>query len=138
VLSKSRIMSDRYWLPPLSIARKLKNPSVTLIRIGNASKQPIVSEDFRGSPIKISFEPSCVLSRKYPNSQNSGISLKWLHLEAPEGSLVDFTGSTARLYARIKFNSADTLFELTTETAASNWATMAQSCQACPRMTRRI
>ena len=46
--------------------------------------------------------------------QGSGFSLP-LTYEAPEGSLVDFTGSTARLHARLKFSSADTLFELTTE-----------------------
>jgi hypothetical protein len=45
--------------------------------------------------------------------QGSGFSLA-LTYEAPEGSLVDFTGSTARLHARLKFSSADTLFELTT------------------------
>ena len=46
--------------------------------------------------------------------QGSGFSLP-LTYEAPEGSLVDFTGSTARLHARLKFSSADRLFELTTE-----------------------
>jgi hypothetical protein len=46
--------------------------------------------------------------------QGSGFSLQLVY-EAPEGSLVDFTGSTARLHARLKFSSADTLFELTTE-----------------------
>jgi hypothetical protein len=45
--------------------------------------------------------------------QGSGFSLP-LTYEAPEGSLVDFTGSTARLQARLKFGSADTLFELAT------------------------
>jgi hypothetical protein len=40
--------------------------------------------------------------------QGSGFSLP-LTYEAPEGSLVDFTGSTARLHARLKFSSADTL-----------------------------
>ena len=34
--------------------------------------------------------------------------------EAPESSLVDFTGSTAKLQARLKYSSAETLFELTT------------------------
>jgi hypothetical protein len=46
--------------------------------------------------------------------QGSGFSLP-LRWEAPEGSPVDFTGSTARLHARLKFRSAETLFELTTE-----------------------
>lgn len=46
--------------------------------------------------------------------QGSGFSLS-LTYEAPEGTLVDFTGSTARLHARLKYSSADTLFELTTE-----------------------
>jgi hypothetical protein len=78
VLSRSRIMSDRrYSLPPLSVLHKLRNPNVTLIRIGNAGKQPIVSEDFRGSHIEISFEPAGIVSRNHTNSQNSGISLDW-------------------------------------------------------------
>jgi hypothetical protein len=46
--------------------------------------------------------------------QGSGFSLS-LTYEAPEGSLVDFTGSTARLQVREKYSSADTLIELTTE-----------------------
>jgi hypothetical protein len=46
--------------------------------------------------------------------QGSGFSLA-LTYEAPEGSLVDFTGSTARLHVRSKYSSTDTLIELTTE-----------------------
>jgi hypothetical protein len=46
--------------------------------------------------------------------QGSGFSLP-LTYEAPEGSLVDFTGSTARLQVRSKYSSTDTLIELTTE-----------------------
>jgi hypothetical protein len=46
--------------------------------------------------------------------QGSGFSLPLIY-EAPEGSLVDFKGSKSRLNARLKFSSADTLFELTTE-----------------------
>jgi hypothetical protein len=46
--------------------------------------------------------------------QGSGFSLP-LTYEAPEGSFVDFTGSTARLQVREKYSSADTLIELTTE-----------------------
>ena len=46
--------------------------------------------------------------------QGSGFSLA-LTYEAPEGSLVDFSGSTARLHVREKYSSADTLIELTTE-----------------------
>jgi hypothetical protein len=46
--------------------------------------------------------------------QGSGFSLP-LTYEAPEGSLVDFTGSTARLHVRSKYSSIDTLIELTTE-----------------------
>jgi hypothetical protein len=46
--------------------------------------------------------------------QGSGFSLP-ITYEAPEGTLVDFTGSTARLQARKKFGATDTLFELTTE-----------------------
>ena len=48
--------------------------------------------------------------------QGSGFSLP-LAYEAPEGSLVDFTGSTARMHVRKKYSSPDTLIELTTE----NW-----------------
>jgi hypothetical protein len=46
--------------------------------------------------------------------QGSGFTLP-LTYEAPEGSPVDFNGSTARLHARLKFGAPDTLFELTTE-----------------------
>jgi len=46
--------------------------------------------------------------------QGSGFTLP-ITYEAPEGSAVDFTGSTARLHARLKFGSPDALFELTTE-----------------------
>jgi hypothetical protein len=46
--------------------------------------------------------------------QGSGFSLPLIY-EAPEGSPVDFTGSTARLHAREKYSSAETLIELTTE-----------------------
>jgi hypothetical protein len=46
--------------------------------------------------------------------QGSGFSLS-LTYEAPEGSFVDFTGSTARLHVREKYNSSHTLIELTTE-----------------------
>lgn len=46
--------------------------------------------------------------------QGSGFSLS-LTYEAPEGSLVDFTGSTACLQVREKYSSPDTLIELTTE-----------------------
>jgi hypothetical protein len=46
--------------------------------------------------------------------QGSGFSLS-LTYEAPEGSFVDFTGSTARLHVREKYSSTDTLIELTTE-----------------------
>jgi hypothetical protein len=46
--------------------------------------------------------------------QGSGFSLP-LTYEAPEGSLVDFTGSTARLHVRSKYSSTDALIELTTE-----------------------
>jgi hypothetical protein len=37
-----------------------------------------------------------------------------LTYEAPEGSVVDFTGSTAQLHARETYASPTTLFELTT------------------------
>jgi hypothetical protein len=46
--------------------------------------------------------------------QGSGFSLSLVY-EAPENSPVDFTGSTARLHVREKYNSSDTLIELTTE-----------------------
>jgi hypothetical protein len=46
--------------------------------------------------------------------QGSGFSLP-LTYEAPEGSLVDFTGSTARLHVRSKYGATDKLIELTTE-----------------------
>jgi hypothetical protein len=46
--------------------------------------------------------------------QGSGFSLP-LTYEAPEGSLVDFTGSTGRLHVRSKYGATDTLIELTTE-----------------------
>jgi hypothetical protein len=46
--------------------------------------------------------------------QGSGFSLP-LTYEAPEGSLVDFTGSTGRLHVRSKFGATDKLIELTTE-----------------------
>jgi hypothetical protein len=46
--------------------------------------------------------------------QGSGFSLP-LAWEAPEGSLVDFTGSTGRLHVRSKFGATDKLIELTTE-----------------------
>ena len=46
--------------------------------------------------------------------QGSGFSLP-LAYEAPEGSLVDFTGSTARMHVRNKYSSPDALIELTTE-----------------------
>jgi hypothetical protein len=46
--------------------------------------------------------------------QGSGFSLP-LTYEAPEGSPVDFTGSSARLHVREKYSSSDTLIELTTE-----------------------
>jgi hypothetical protein len=45
--------------------------------------------------------------------QGSGFSLA-LSYEAPEGSPIDFTGSTARMYVREKFSSSATLVELTT------------------------
>jgi hypothetical protein len=45
--------------------------------------------------------------------QGSGFSLP-LTYEAPEGSPVDFTGSTARLHVREKYSSSDRLIELTT------------------------
>jgi hypothetical protein len=37
-----------------------------------------------------------------------------LTYEAPEGSVVDFTGSTVQLHARETYSSPTTLFELTT------------------------
>jgi hypothetical protein len=37
-----------------------------------------------------------------------------LTYEAPEGSVVDFTGSTAQMHAREAYGSSTTLFELTT------------------------
>jgi hypothetical protein len=46
--------------------------------------------------------------------QGSGFSLP-LTYEAPEGSFVDFTGSTGRLHVRSKYGATDTLIELTTE-----------------------
>jgi hypothetical protein len=46
--------------------------------------------------------------------QGSGFSLP-LTYEAPEGSLVDFTGSTGRLHVRSKYGATDKLIELTTE-----------------------
>ena len=46
--------------------------------------------------------------------QGSGFSLPLIY-EAPEGSPVDFTGSTARSQVRSKYSSTDTLMELTTE-----------------------
>ena len=46
--------------------------------------------------------------------QGSGFSLP-LRWEAPEGSLVDFTGSTARLHVRSKYGATEKLIELTTE-----------------------
>jgi hypothetical protein len=46
--------------------------------------------------------------------QGSGFSLN-LTYEAPEGSLVDFTGSTARLHVRSKYGATEKLIELTTE-----------------------
>ena len=46
--------------------------------------------------------------------QGSGFSLP-LTYEAPEGSFVDFTGSTARLHVRSKYGATETLIELTTE-----------------------
>jgi hypothetical protein len=46
--------------------------------------------------------------------QGSGFSLA-LTYEAPEGSLVDFTGSTGRLHVRSKYGATDKLIELTTE-----------------------
>jgi hypothetical protein len=46
--------------------------------------------------------------------QGSGFSLS-LTYEAPEGSAVDFTSSTARLHVREKYSSSDTLIQLTTE-----------------------
>lgn len=45
--------------------------------------------------------------------QGSGFSLS-LTYEAPEGSLVDFTGSTARMHIREKYSSPVILIELTT------------------------
>jgi hypothetical protein len=45
--------------------------------------------------------------------QGSGFSLA-LSYESPEGSPVNFTGSTARMHVRKKFSSPDTLVELTT------------------------
>jgi hypothetical protein len=44
--------------------------------------------------------------------QGAGFMLPFRY-EAPEGSPVDFTGSTARMQARTKFG-ADVLFELST------------------------
>jgi hypothetical protein len=49
--------------------------------------------------------------------QGSGFSLP-LTYEAPEGSLVDFTGSTARLHVRSKYSSTDTLIEPSTNCAS--------------------
>jgi hypothetical protein len=46
--------------------------------------------------------------------QGSGFSLP-LTYEAPEGSFVDFTGSTARLHVRSKYGATETLIELNTE-----------------------
>ena len=46
--------------------------------------------------------------------QGSGFSLP-LTYEAPDGSFVDFTGSTARLHVRSKYGATETLIELTTE-----------------------
>jgi hypothetical protein len=46
--------------------------------------------------------------------QGSGFSLP-LTYEAPEGSFVDFTGSTGRLHVRSKYGATDKLIELTTE-----------------------
>jgi hypothetical protein len=46
--------------------------------------------------------------------QGSGFSLPLMY-EAPEGSLVDFTGSTARLHVRSKYGATDKLIDLTTE-----------------------
>jgi len=45
--------------------------------------------------------------------QGSGFSLPLVY-EAPEGSPVDFTGSTARMHVREKYSSPTTLIELTT------------------------
>jgi hypothetical protein len=46
--------------------------------------------------------------------QGSGFSLS-LSYEAPEGSPVDFTDSTARLHVRSKFGVTEKLIDLTTE-----------------------
>ena len=45
--------------------------------------------------------------------QNSGFTLP-LHYEAPEGSPVDFTGSTAQMQVRAKIGAPTVLFELST------------------------
>jgi hypothetical protein len=45
--------------------------------------------------------------------QGAGFMLPFRY-EAPEGSPVDFTGSTAKMQARTKFGASDVLFELST------------------------
>ena len=77
VLNKTSLVNGRHSPYALSVVRRLKNPNVTLIRIGNAGEQPIVSEDFRGTPIRINFEPACILARRHTDKQNPDISLIW-------------------------------------------------------------
>jgi hypothetical protein len=59
--------------------------------------------------------------------QGSGFSLLPLTYEAPEGSLVDFTGSTGRLHVRSKYGATDKLIELATENGGSYSPKMARS-----------
>jgi hypothetical protein len=56
--------------------------------------------------------------------QGSGFSLAPTY-EAPEGSLVDFIGSTARLHVHTKYGATEKLIELATENGVSSWARMA-------------
>jgi hypothetical protein len=77
VLNKSRLVNGIYSAYALSAGHRLKDPNVTLIRIGNVGRQPIVAEDFRGIPIRISFKPARILARRHTDNQNPDISLIW-------------------------------------------------------------
>jgi len=56
--------------------------------------------------------------------QNSGFTLP-LRYEAPEGSPVDFTGSTAQMQVRAKIGAPTVLFELSTADGSMSLALVA-------------